>query len=140
MYVREHIEAIRSRANGEQHLWLAHRSNGRDVFMSAFFGALPSDGQFHAFLLAWTVGAFTIVMETELARLLQKSGITPVGFYGFLVLNLLLVSLFLAVFADIVVPSAIDTPILMVVYLIIGSAALYVILLLWMAYQWNKSR
>lgn len=79
-------------------------------------------------------------METELARLLQKSGITPVGFYGFLVLNLLLVSLFLAVFADIVVPSAIDTPILMVVYLIIGSAALYVILLLWMAYQWNKSR
>ncbi|MGQ4911026.1 MAG: hypothetical protein ACP6KW_02565 [Candidatus Thorarchaeota archaeon] len=110
------------------------------LFMSSLFGALPAEVTFHAFILAWAVGAFIIVMGTELARLLQKSGITPVGFFGFLILNLLLVSIFLGVFADIVVPSTIDTPILMVVYLIIGSAAWYVVLLLWMAYQWKKSR
>jgi hypothetical protein len=46
----------------------------------------------------------------------------------------------LAVFADLVVPTAIDYPILLVVYLLITSAVWYIILVLWTLRDWWKSR
>lgn len=102
------------------------------LLLSSVFSVLPTDATIRAFTLAWILGGFLILMGTELARSMYKSGITIVGFLGFLALNLLLVTFYLAVFADIVTPTTADYSIQMVVYLIIGSVVWYAVMLLWM--------
>ncbi|MGD9397947.1 MAG: hypothetical protein PVJ05_16030, partial [Candidatus Thorarchaeota archaeon] len=101
------------------------------LFLSTFFSSLPNDAAFRSFQLIWLVGGFIVLIGAELGRVLFKSGVTIVGFLGFLVLNLFMIVIGLAVFADLVVPTAIDYPILLVVYLLITSAVWYIILALW---------
>lgn len=109
-------------------------------FLSTFFSSLPSDAAFRSFQLTWLVGGFIVLIGAELGRVLFKSGVTIVGFLGFLVLNLFMIVIGLAVFADLVVPSAIDYPIQLVVYLLLASAVWYIILVLWTLRDWWKSR
>ena len=109
-------------------------------FLSTFFSSLPSDAAFRSFQLIWLVGGFLVLIGAELGRVLFKSGVTIVGFLGFLVLNLFMIVIGLAVFADLVVHTAIDYPILLVVYLLIASAIWYIILVLWTLRDWWKSR
>lgn len=109
-------------------------------FLSTFFSALPSYAAFRSFQLTWLVGGFIVLIGAELGRVLFKSGTTIVGFLGFLVINLFMVVMGLAVFADMVVPTAIDLPIQLVVYLLLASAAWYIILVLWTLRDWWKSR
>lgn len=106
------------------------------LFMSSLFSSLPTDPAMRSFLLIWVVGAMIIVIGAELARALQKAGMTIVGFFGFLILNLFLVIFALALYADIVTPTAID----LLIYLLIGSAAWYIILVLWLVWDWRKSK
>jgi hypothetical protein len=110
------------------------------LFLSTFFSSLPNDAAFRSFQLIWLVGGFIVLIGAELGRVLFKSGVTIVGFLGFLVLNLFMIVIGLAVFADLVVPTAIDYPILLVVYLLITSAVWYIILVLWTLRDWWKSR
>ena len=109
-------------------------------FLSTFFSSLPSDPAFRSFQLMWLVGGFIVLIGAELGRVLFKSGATIVGFLGFLVLNLFMVVIGLSVFADLVVPTAIDLPIQLVVFLLLASAAWYIILVLWTLRDWWKSR
>ncbi|MFX1560094.1 MAG: hypothetical protein ACFFBL_05875 [Promethearchaeota archaeon] len=109
-------------------------------FLSTFFSSLPNDAAFRSFQLTWLVGGFIVLIGAELGRVLFKSGVTIVGFLGFLVLNLFMIVIGLAVFADLVVPTAIDYPILLVVSLLLASAVWYIILVLWTLRDWWKSR
>jgi len=109
-------------------------------FLSTFFSSLPSDAAFRSFQLTWLVGGFIVLIGAELGRVLFKSGVTIVGFLGFLVLNLFMIVIGLAVFADLVIPTLIDYPILLVVYLLIASAIWYIILVLWTLRDWWKSK
>ena len=109
-------------------------------FLSTFFSSLPSDAAFRSFQLTWLVGGFIVLIGAELGRVLFKSGVTIVGFLGFLVLNLFMIVIGLAVFADLVVPTTIDYPILLVVYLLLAAAVWYIILVLWTLRDWWKSR
>jgi hypothetical protein len=110
------------------------------LFLSTFFSSLPSDAAFRSFQLTWLVGGFIVLIGAELGRVLFKSDVTIVGFLGFLVLNLFMVVMALAVFADLVIPTATDFPIQMVVYLLLASAAWYIILVLFTLRDWWKSR
>lgn len=109
-------------------------------FLSSFFSLLPSDAAMRSFLLTWLVGGFIVLIGAELGRVLFKSGVTIVGFLGFLVLNLFMIVMGLAVFADMVVPTASDFSIQLVVCLLLASAAWYVILVLFTLRDWRKSR
>jgi hypothetical protein len=93
-----------------------------------------------SFFLILIVGGFIVLIGAELARVLFKSGITIVGFFGLLVLNLLMVIFGLAVFGDIVVPTVTDTAIQMVIYLLLASVAWYAILIIWMIWGWRKKK
>ena len=110
------------------------------LFLSTFFSSLPSDAAFRSFQLIWLVGGFIVLIGAELGRVLFKSGVTIVGFLGLLVLNLFMIVIGLAVFADLVVPTAIEYPIQLVVFLLIASAVWYIILVLWTLRDWWKSR
>jgi hypothetical protein len=109
-------------------------------FLSTIFSSLPTDAALHSFFLILIVGAFIILIGAELAKVLFKAGITIVGFFGFLALNLLMVAFGLAVFVDIVVPTVMDTTIQMVLYLLLAAVAWYAILILWMAMEWRKKK
>lgn len=109
------------------------------LFLSTFFSSLPSVAAFRSFQLIWLVGGFIVLIGAELGRVLFKSGVTIIGFIGFLVLNLFMIVMGLAVFADMVVPTAIDLPIQLVVYLLLASAAWYIILVLLALRDWRKS-
>jgi hypothetical protein len=109
-------------------------------FLSTIFSSLPTDAAMHSFFLFLIVGGFIILIGAELAKVLFKSGITIVGFFGFLALNLLMVVFGLAVFVDIVVPTVMDTTIQMVLYLLLAAVAWYAILILWMAMEWRKKK
>ncbi len=109
-------------------------------FLSTVFSSLATDAALRSFFLFLIVGGFIILIGAELARVLFKSGVTIVGFFGFLALNLLMVVFGLAVFVDIVVPTVMDTTIQMVIYLLLASVAWYAILILWMAMEWRKKK
>ena len=109
-------------------------------FLSTFFSSLPTGAAIRSFQLMWLVGGFLVLIGAELSRVLFKSGVTIVGYLGFLVLNLFMVVIGLAVFADLVVPTAIEFPIQLVVYLLIASVIWYIILVLLSVLDWRKSR
>ena len=109
-------------------------------FLSTIFTTLPSDAALRSFQLTLVVGAFIVIMGAELARVLFRSGVTIVGFLGFLIFNLLMVALGLAVFVDIVVPTVMDVTIQMVVYLLIGSIVWYAILILLSFREWKQKK
>jgi len=91
------------------------------LFLSTLFSTLTADAALHTFFFILVVGGFIIIIGAELARVLFKSGVTVVGFFGFLALNLLMIAFGLAVFVDIVVPTVTDLTIQMVIYLILAS-------------------
>ena len=70
--------------------------------------------------------------------MLFKSGVTIVGFFGFLLFNLLIVLFGLAVYVDIVVPTVMDTTIQMVVFLLLASLVWYVVLVILLLRDWRK--
>jgi hypothetical protein len=109
-------------------------------FLSTIFSALAADAAMRSFFLILLVGGFIVIIGAELARVLFKSGITIVGFFGFLALNLLMVVFGLAVFVDIVVPTVMDTTIQMVIFLLLASVAWYAILIIWMILDWRKKK
>jgi hypothetical protein len=108
------------------------------LFMSSIFASLLPDPALRSFFLIWVVGAMIVIMGAEVARVLQKSGMTIVGFFGFLILNLVLVLFALALFADIV--TADPLAIQLVVYLLIGAVAWYIVLTLLLLRDWRKNR
>ena len=110
------------------------------LFLSTIFSTLPTYAALRSFQLILIVGAFLVIMGAELAKVLFKSGITIVGFLGFLIFNLFMVALGLAVFVDMVVPTVMDVTIQMVVYLLIGSLIWYVVLILILLREWKQSR
>jgi hypothetical protein len=110
------------------------------LFLSTIFTTLPTDAALRSFQLILVVGAFLVIIGAELAKVLFKSGITIVGFLGFLIFNLLMVALGLAVFVDMVVPTVMDVTIQMVVYLLIGSLVWYVVLILILLREWKQSK
>jgi hypothetical protein len=109
-------------------------------FLSTIFSALSADAAMRSFYLILIVGGFIVLIGAELARVLFKSGITIVGFFGLLALNLLMVIFGLAVFVDIVVPTVMDATIQMVIFLLLASVAWYAILIIWMVWDWRKKK
>ena len=108
------------------------------LFLSTIFSALTSDAALRSFFLILVVGGFIVLIGAELARVLFKSGVTIVGFFGFLALNLLMVTFGLAVYVDIVVPTVMDTTIQMVLILLLLSLAWYVVLIVLLLRDWRK--
>ena len=108
------------------------------LFLSTLFSALTSDAALRSFFLILVVGGFIVLIGAELARVLFKSGVTIVGFFGFLALNLLMVTFGLAVYVDIVVPTVMDTTIQMVLVLLLLSLAWYVVLIVLLLRDWRK--
>lgn len=108
-------------------------------FLSSIFASLPSYAAFRAFQMTCVVGGFIVLIGAELGRVLFKSGITIVGFLGFLVLNLFMVVMGLAVFADIIVQTATEA-IPLVVILLLLSAVWYLVIVLLALRDWRKSR
>ncbi len=108
------------------------------LFLSTLFSALPSDAALRSFFLILVVGGFIVLIGAELARVLFKSGVTIVGFFGFLALNLLMVTFGLAVYVDIVVPTVMDTTIQMVLFLLLASVVWYVVLIVLLLRDWRK--
>ena len=110
------------------------------LFLSTIFSSLDNDPALRSFYLILVVGAFLVIMGAELAKVLFKSGVTIVGFLGFLAFNLLLVTFGLAVFVDIVVPTIMDVTIQMVLYLLIGSLVWYAVLILFSFREWKQKK
>lgn len=108
------------------------------LFLSTLFSALTSDAALRSFFLILVVGGFIVLIGAELARVLFKSGVTIVGFFGFLALNLLMVTFGLAVYVDIVIPTVMDTTIQMVLVLLLLSLAWYVVLIVLLLRDWRK--
>jgi hypothetical protein len=99
---------------------------------SLAFSSLPIWAAERSFILIWSVGALIVVLGAEIGRVLFKSGVTIVGFLGFLALNLMMVVLGLAVYVDVVVPTASEATIQWVLMLVVATIAWYFILCLWM--------
>ncbi|TFG33305.1 hypothetical protein EU527_08375, partial [Candidatus Thorarchaeota archaeon] len=79
------------------------------LFLSVpYFTLLPTYAVLTPFILMWLVGGTIVLIGAELAWQLKKSGMTIIGFFVFLLLNLLIVVMTLAVFADIVTPTIAD--------------------------------
>ncbi|MGY5880134.1 MAG: hypothetical protein RTV31_07785 [Candidatus Thorarchaeota archaeon] len=108
------------------------------LFLSTIFSTLTSDAALRSFYLILVVGAFLVIIGAELAKVLFQSGVTIIGFLGFLIFNLLMVIFGLAVFVDIVVPTVMDTTILMVLLLLIGSLVWYAVLVLFSIREWKQ--
>ena len=108
------------------------------LFLSTIFSSLTSDAALRSFFLILVVGGFIVLIGAELARVLFKSGVTLVGFFGFLALNLLMVTFGLSVYVDIVVPTVMDTTIQMVLILLLLSLAWYVVLIVLLLRDWRK--
>ncbi|MCK5266404.1 MAG: hypothetical protein KAR03_12415 [Candidatus Thorarchaeota archaeon] len=108
------------------------------LFLSTLFSGLPTDAALRSFFLILAVGGFIILIGAELARVLFKSGVTIVGFFGFLSFNLLIVLFGLAVYVDIVVPTVMDTTIQMVIFLLLASLVWYVVLVILLLRDWRK--
>lgn len=108
------------------------------LFLSTLFSVLPTDAALRSFFLILAVGGFIILIGAELARVLFKSGVTIVGFFGFLLFNLLIVLFGLAVYVDIVVPTVMDTTIQMVIFLLLASLLWYVVLVILLLRDWRK--
>ena len=108
------------------------------LFLSTLFSVLPTDAALRSFFLILAVGGFILLIGAELARVLFKSGVTIVGFFGFLAFNLLIVLFGLAVYVDIVVPTVMDTTIQMVVLLLLASLVWYAVLVILMLRDWRK--
>ncbi len=108
------------------------------LFLSTFFSVLPTDAALRSFFLILSVGGLIILIGAELARVLFKSGVTVVGFFGFLAFNLLIVTFGLAVFVDIVIPTAMDTTIQMVILLLLASLVWYAVLVILLFRDWKK--
>ena len=108
------------------------------LFLSTLFSGLPTDAALRSFFLILAVGGFIILIGAELARVLFKSGVTIVGFFGFLLFNLLIVLFGLAVYVDIVVPTVMDTTIQMVIFLLLASLVWYVVLVILLLRDWRK--
>ena len=108
------------------------------LFLSTLFSGLPTDAALRSFFLILAVGGFIILIGAELARVLFKSGVTIVGFFGFLSFNLLIVLFGLAVYVDIVVPTVMDTTIQMVIFLLLASLLWYVVLVILSLRDWRK--
>jgi len=101
-------------------------------FLGFTFSPLADWVKERSFILIWTVGAFIIVIGTELSRVLFKSGVTIVGYLGLLALNLMMVVLGLAVYVDIIDLTTSPVTIPWIVLLVILSILWYIVLSLLM--------
>ncbi|MFW9809528.1 MAG: hypothetical protein ACFFE6_09130 [Candidatus Thorarchaeota archaeon] len=108
------------------------------LFMSSIFSGLLPDAALRSYFIIYFVGTIIVFIGAELARVLLKSGITVVGFFVFLIMNLLMVIFAVALFADIVTtdPFAIQ----LLLFLLIGAVAWYIVLILLSIRDWRKSR
>lgn len=94
------------------------------------FSSLPSWAAERSFILIWSVGVFIVILGAELGRVLFKSGVTVVGFFGLLALNLLMIVIGLAVYVDVVLPTASDVTIQWVLVLLVATIVWYFVLCL----------
>ncbi len=108
------------------------------LFMSSIFAGLLPDAALRSYFFIYIVGIMIVFIGAELARILLKSGMTVVGFFVFLIMNLLMVIFAVALFADIVTtdPFAIQ----LLLFLLIGAAAWYIVLILLCLRDWRKSK
>ncbi len=94
--------------------------------------------------VALTLGLFgtllLMLFGGEIARALQKAGMTPVGFVGFLLSNLLFGAMYLALLADLIdLGARPETQSVIVIYLAAGIVW-YLILIVWTMVEWFRSR
>ena len=108
-------------------------------FLANFFVLLPSYAALRAFQFTCLVGGFIVLLGAEIGRVLFKSGVTIVGFLGFLALNLAMVVMGLALFADMVIPTLTDA-IMYVVILLLASGVWYLIIIILTLREWRQSR
>jgi hypothetical protein len=80
-----------------------------------------------------------VVIGAELGKVMFRSGVTIVGFLGFLALNLSMIVMSLAVFADIIVPT-VPEAITYVLIILVLSLVWYLILILLALRDWRRSR
>lgn len=89
------------------------------------------DQRTRAAMLVFVGSMLLMILGAEIARVLRRTGMTPVGFVGFLLTNLLLGGLILAVFADLVgLEGRLEVAPLIGIYLISGIIW-YAIVILW---------
>jgi len=109
-------------------------------FLSAIvFEGLTPDAALRSYQLVCIVGGFLVVIGAELGKVLFRSGVTIVGFLGFLALNLSMIVMSLAVFADIIVPTE-PVAITYVLIILVASIVWYLIVTLLALRDWRKSR
>ncbi len=106
-------------------------------FSAPYFATFPTDVAMRSFWLVWIIGCTIVLIGAEIVWQLRKSGMTLISFFGFLFLNLFLIVMALAVFADIVTPTTLNLPIQLVILLVVASLFGYVILIFWTLKDWR---
>ncbi|MCF2137585.1 MAG: hypothetical protein K9W43_10185 [Candidatus Thorarchaeota archaeon] len=76
------------------------------IALGNVFALEISEYRFRATVLVFIGSVLLMLLGAEIARVLYKAGMTPIGFIGFLTFNLLFGAILFAVFSDIVGMSA----------------------------------
>ncbi len=110
------------------------------IALSNIFAMEATDHRFRAVVLVFLGCTLLMLLGAEIARMLYQAGMTPIGFIGFLTMNLLFGAMLLAVFNDMIDMSARpEVQPLIGGYLVFGIVW-YVIVILWSFITWIKGR
>ncbi len=110
------------------------------IVMSNAFAGLVADYRIRLVFLVALACLMMLLLGAEVARMLYKAGITPIGFIGILATNLLFVIVQFAVFADLMGTDIGETTSTIVGMLLLGGIIWYVIVAILPIITWLRSR
>ena len=102
------------------------------VFGNIFsVSGLAAGQRVHVAFLIFVGSLLLMILGAEIARMLHRVGMTSIGFIGFLVSNLLLGGIILAVSGDVLdINAQVEFPVLLMTYLLLGAIWYFVIFIM----------
>jgi hypothetical protein len=108
------------------------------LLMSYMFAGDIADYRVRIISLVFFACALILIIGAEIGRFLFKAGITPIGFIGFLVTNLLFILFLFASMVDHMGSDISETTGAMLGTLLILGLAWYAIIIIWSIVVWGR--
>lgn len=108
------------------------------LIMSQIFALDVADYRMRLVSFVFFACALMIVIGAEIGRVIFKSGITPIGFIGFLITNLFLIQFLFASFVDHMGNDFPETSGAMIGTLLLGGVVWYAIIVVWSLAIWFR--
>ncbi|MGY5874785.1 MAG: hypothetical protein RTU30_03470 [Candidatus Thorarchaeota archaeon] len=110
------------------------------IVMSSVFAGLVIDYRLRLAFLVSVACFMMLILGAEIARLLYKAGITPIGFIGILATNLMLATILFAVFVDMMGTDVENATSTLLGSILLGGIVWSIIIAILPVITWLRSR